>query len=199
MRNTIKTALVTGGMLLALFLGVSREASGEIGISFGLGYGFSNKGKPYEVETYGDYRSYITREMKAGKDLRIRFSSKKSPFGYSLDIHLQDYRETYVERYQGLEQYRYLAGDRFVYIGGMVDVSFFRGKKLSPYLGIGLLQLLYFNIFGTGPPDFPETLAMKLAGGARYKLARWMNIDAIADYLPFNGIVSLRLGLELVL
>jgi hypothetical protein len=199
MRNTIKTALVTGGMLLALFLGVSREASGEVGISFGLGYGFSNKNKAHDVETYGDYRDYFTRAMGSGQDLRVRFSSGESRFGFSLEVYVQDYKETYVESFQGVEQYRYQDNDKFVYIGGMVDYSFFPKKKLNPFVGIGLLQLLYIDLFGGGPPSFPATTAFKLAGGARYQLTRWLNIDAIADYLPFNGIVSLRLGLELVL
>ena len=199
MRNTIKTALITGGMLLALFLAAGREAFGEVRISLSFGHGFSNKNTPYEVESYGDFRSSVTREMKACKDLRIGFSSRRSPVGFSLDVHVQDYRETYFELYQGVEQYRDQNSDKFVYIGGMVDVSFFREKKLSPYLGIGLMQLLYIDLFGGGPPSFPSTTAIKLAGGARYQLARWLNIDAIADCLPFNGIVSLRLGLELVL
>jgi hypothetical protein len=199
MRNTIKTALITGCMLLALFLAAGREASGEVGISYGLGYGFSNKNKAHDVETYDDYRNYFTRAMASGQDLRVRFSSGESRFGFSLDVYVQDYDETYVELYQGAELYRDRDGNKFVYIGGMVDYSFFPKKKLNPYVGIGLMQLLYIDLFGGGPPSFPATPAVKLAGGARYKLARWLNIDAIADYLPFNGIVSLRLGLELVL
>ena len=199
MRNTIKTALITGGMLLALFLAAGREASGEVGISYGLGYGLSNKNKAHDLETYGDYRNYVTRAMTSGKDFRVRFSSVESRFGFSLEVFVQDYKETYVESYQGLEQYRYQDSDKFVYIGGMVDFSFSPKKKFSPYVGIGLMQLLYLDIFGGGLPSFPATTAVKLAGGTRYKLVRWLNIDAIADYLPFNGIASIRLGLELVL
>jgi len=199
MRKTIKTALVTAGMLLVLFLAVSREASGEVRISLSYGYGFSNKDKPYDEQIYGDFRNYVTRAMKASKDFRVRFSSRKSPVGFSLEVYAQDYEEAYVELYQGVELYRSAYKDRFAYYGGVMDVSLFPKKKLNPYLGIGLLKLFYFNIFGSGPPDFPEDVAVKMIVGARYKLGQRWNIDSNVNYLPANRIFSARLGLEFTL
>jgi hypothetical protein len=199
MRNVITTALVTAGMLLALFLAVGREASGEVRISLGYGYGFSNKDKPYDEQIYGDYRQFLTRTMRTCSDIRIRFASKTSPLGFSLEVSQQNYEESYVELYQGLEQYRSGYKDRFVYYGGVMDVSLFPKKKLNPYLGVGLLKLFYINIFGSGPPDYPEDVAVKLIGGARYRLGSRWNIDSSVNYLVSNGILSVRLGLEFTL
>ena len=199
MRNTIKTVIIAAGMLLALLLGASREASGEVRLSLGYGYGFSNKDKPYDEQIYGDYRQFVTRTMGACSDVRIRFASKTSPIGFSLEVSQQSYEEAYVELYQGLELYRSAYKDRFVYYGGVMDVSLLPKKKLNPYLGIGLLKLFYINIFGSGPPDYPVDIEVKLIGGARYRLGRRWNIDSSVNYLVSNGIFSVRLGLELTL
>lgn len=199
MRDTIKKALVTAGTLLALFLAAGREASGAVGIWVGYGYGFSNSSKQYEQETFWDYSSYATRTMKASLDYRVRISSKKSPVGFSFEVYTQDYEEAYVELYQGMEQRRERYKERFGYCGGTLDYSFFPKRKLDPYIGLGLFGLLYIDLFGSGPPPYPATVALKLIGGVRYKLGRRVNIDASADYLPANGIVSLRMGLEFIL
>ncbi len=196
MRNAFKTALVAGGTLLALFLGISREVSGEVRIWTGYGYGFSNKDKRYDEQIYGDYRQFVSRSMRTCSDVRIRFASKTSPIGFSLEVSLQNYEEAFVELYQGLEQFRSAYKDRFVYYGGIIDVSLLPKKKLDPYLGVGLLKLFYFNIFGSGPPDYPEDVEVKLIGGARYRLSSRLNIDSSVNYLTSNGIFSVRLGLE---
>ena len=196
MRNAFKTALVAGGTLLALFLGISREVSGEVRIWTGYGYGFSNKDKRYDEQIYGDYRQFVSRSMRTCSDVRIRFASKTSPIGFSLEVSLQNYEEAFVELYQGLEQFRSAYKDRFVYYGGIIDVSLLPKKKLDPYLGVGLLKLFYFNIFGSGPPDYPEDVEVKLIGGARYRLSSRLNIDSSVNCLTSNGIFSVRLGLE---
>lgn len=197
MRNAIKTAFIAGGVFLALFLGTYREASAEVRIWTGFGYGLSNKDKRYDEQIYGDYRQFLTRSMGTCSDVRIRFSSKTSSVGFSLEVSQQSFEETYVELYQGLEQYRSALRDRFIYYGGIVDVSFFQKKRLNPYLGAGFLKLFYFNILGSGgPPDYPEDFEIKLIGGARYRLSSRLNIDSSVNYLATNGIFTVRLGLE---
>jgi hypothetical protein len=61
------------------------------------------------------------------------------------------------------------------------------------------MKLFYFNIFGSGPPDYPEDVAVKLIGGARFRLGRRWHIDGSINGLPANGVYSLRLGLEFTL
>jgi len=200
MKKTIaKKVIATLGMILVLLLTAGPGIARDIGIWVGYGWGFSNSGRQYEQLVDEDFRSYDTRTMRDGMDIRVRFSSKKSPIGFSLEVSRQNYHESEIELYQGIEQWRYECSNWFTYFGGIVDFSFFPKKKLDPYVGVGLLKLLYFNIFGSGPPDYPADFAVKLLGGVRYKLGKWANVDVSANYLPVNGIVSLRLGLELIL
>ena len=198
-KTSAKKVIATLGTILVLLLTAGPGIARDIGIWVGYGWGFSNSGKQYEQRVMGDSLCYVTRTMRDGMDIRVRFSSKKSPVGYSFELSRQSYHESDIELYQGSEQWRYGYNDWFVYFGGIVDYSFFPKKKLDPYVGVGLLKLLYLDIFGSGPPEYPANFAVKLLGGVRYKLRTWANVDVSANYLPANGIVSLRLGLELIL
>jgi len=200
MKKTIaKKVIATLGTILVLLLTAGPAIARDVGIWVGYGWGFSNSGRQYEEVVYEDFRSYVTRTMRDGMDIRVRFSSKKSPVGFSLEVSKQNYQESRIELYQGVEWWRDQYSARFAYFGGIVDYSFFPKKKFDPYVGVGLLTLLYFNLFGGGRPEYPADLAIKLLGGVRYKLGTRANVDASANYLPLNGIVSLRLGLELIL
>lgn len=199
MRNTTRAALIASGMLLAFLLMNGREARGEVRLSVGYGYGFSDKDKAQDAEVYGDSEYYFTREMGAMSEFRIRFSSKRSPVGFSIEFYKQKYRESYIELYQGIEQWRYADGDAFMYAGGSFDICLLPKSRLAPYVGAGLLKLLYFNFFGSGPPDYPRDFEVKIVAGARYRLGRRWNIDSGAGYFVGNRIFSVRLGLEYLL
>lgn len=61
------------------------------------------------------------------------------------------------------------------------------------------MGLFYFNLFGGGPPDYPNTAELKLAGGVKYKVFPGIFINSNLSYFPGNSILSLLVGLELIL
>ena len=199
MRNTTRAGLIALGTLLAFLLMSGREAWGEVRLSVGYGYGFSDKDKAQDAVVYGDSGYYFTREMGAMSDFRVRLSSKRLPVGFSIELCKQNYRESYIELYQGIEQWRYADRDAFMYVGGSFDICLLPKSRLAPYVGVGLLKLLYLNIFGNGPPDYPRNFETKVMAGARYRLGRRWNLDSGVGYFAGNRIFSVRLGLEFLL
>jgi len=69
---------------------------------------------------------------------------------------------------------------------------------MNPCMNIGLGALLYLNVFGAGPPDYPVTAAIRLSGGVRIKVISPLFINAKTSYYPANSTVSGVIGLEII-
>jgi hypothetical protein len=88
--------------------------------------------------------------------------------------------------------------DNFVYIMIGADYRFFADidRRFNPYLNLSFMALCYINIFGSGPPSYPNQYDFKCGAGIKYKLVPGILLNSNLSYFVGNSILSLQLGLE---
>ena len=178
-----------------------QAASGDILLGYNYGYSRALKETRYDVYVCngltGDTR-FSTPQLKGCKLFSAQIFFEGSKIGLGLEALRQDYLEVNKSTSLGKESVDYSYRDSFIYMGLSIYYRFFAGKdrKFVPYLSAGLMGLLYLDLFGGGPPDYPDTTEPRLAGGLRYQVLRGLFINSNLSYYPGNSIVSVLVGLE---
>ena len=175
--------------------------SAEILVGLGVGYSRVLVEKQYDQYYWGrDYngKSYESFAPNLSLELSVGYFSRK--FGLTLDIIKQRYDRIYHKTYNGQEIQRDSWASNYLYLCFGAEYRFFadKEKRLDPYINVGLTSLLYFDLFGSGPPDFPETTDARFSGGVRLKTVTSIYINAKISYFPRNSIISGLIGLEAI-
>lgn len=186
-----------------VFLALPIIAHGaDFVLGYGFGYSYALLEKQYGEDNWGwghhIIRSYFSSALNSSREFSLGIFLKK--IGFTLDVIKQRYNENYHQTLNGIEMLTHSMASDYVYFCIGAEYRFFaeKEKRLNPYINIGLAILFYLDLFGGGPPDYPETTDARLSGGIRLKTISPIFVNTKISYFPRNSILSGMIGLEVI-
>jgi hypothetical protein len=191
---------------VCLFLLIYQNQGLSADFYFGYNYGYSSALKQTHYDEYvwsGDpVGTYFTSpKLKNSQRYYIQFFPKESKIGFSCEVFRQVYDAVEHQTLNGIETGSSSSPRNFAYFLIGADYRFFadKDKRFNPYLNLSLMGLFYLDLFGGGPPSYPNTYDLKFGTGIKYKLVPGILLNSNMSYFVGNSILSLQLGLEFCL
>ncbi len=117
--------------------------------------------------------------------------------------------EMFKQQYDEVEHDLLPAGDvigstwntSFAYFGAALEYRFFEDIRRSwnPFISVGVYTLLSLNLFGVGPPEYPDTVSVKVALGTRVRLDKMLYFNPRILFISGSSCVAFQAGLELII